>query len=115
MMIFFSPSMFALFDVYRLLTMFFNSYILNRGWIDKEAKKKSVPSYTDIVGEDGPSQDKKPKKRVSSTAEKNQESEDLSEEEEFDNKADEFEARYNFRFEDPSVTLFYLGGHLADR
>lgn len=70
------------------------SYILNRGWIDRE--KKAVPTYDDIVGRPG-------------AKEEGDESDDdeehpwgkIDEEEEFDEKAEEFETEYNFRFEEP--------------
>lgn len=55
-----------------------NSYILNRGWIDKSQKK--TPSYKEIVREDDLS--------------------DLEKSEEELEAAEEFESKYNFRFED---------------
>jgi protein KRI1 len=68
------------------------SYILNRGWIDKE--KKAVPTYEDIVGrergEDESDDEDSPWGKI-------------DEEEDFDDKADEFETEYNFRFEEPGA------------
>lgn len=64
------------------------SYILNRGWIDKD---KALPTYDDIVGHP--------------TAEEDQGEDQpwgaIDEEDEFDERADEFETEYNFRFEEP--------------
>jgi len=53
---------------------------LNEGWVDKE--KDRVPSYDEIIQED---------------------EKDLDD---IDNQ-DEFEAKYNFRFEEPFVYYYY--------
>ncbi|KAL1916494.1 uncharacterized protein VTP21DRAFT_5685 [Calcarisporiella thermophila] len=58
---------------------FLMDYILNRGWIDKSAKR--VPSYQEIVGEHHDTEDE----------------EQLEE-------ADRFESQYNFRFEEQGAT-----------
>ncbi|CAO3668362.1 unnamed protein product [Umbelopsis vinacea] len=55
---------------------FLIDYVLNRGWVDKDATK--VPSYQDVVGEEV----------------------DSDEDEEYLDKVDRFESAYNFRFEE---------------
>jgi protein KRI1 len=76
-------------------------YILNRGWIDRSSEH--VPSYNEITA----SKPKKTKKKA-----KEEDNSDLSadegdnklvevEDDGFDDMADEFETRYNFRFEEP--------------
>lgn len=66
---------------------------MNRGWIDRS--EQHVPTYTEVVG---------PEEEV----EKPTQSEagpshpwGVLEEDDFDDKADDFEAAYNFRFEEP--------------
>lgn len=54
------------------------SYILNRGWIDKSQKK--TPHYKEIVREE--------------------DFDELEKSEDELDAADEFESKYNFRFED---------------
>ena len=87
-----------------------SSYILNRGWIDRSAKR--LPTYQEITG-----QSKKGKGKAgadSVNAEDEQQSEDEADDEggapdldedEFDEIADRFESSYNFRFEEPYVYL----------
>jgi hypothetical protein len=88
------------------------SYILNRGWVDKDSKK--VPTYKDIVG---PSKSKKKPKTIKDVeAEASSASEVEADEEEeqgadharfdeddFDEINEQFETSYNFRFEEPYV------------
>jgi protein KRI1 len=52
------------------------SYVLNRGWVDKDANK--VPSYNEVVDEEAGS----------------------DADEEYLDKVDRFESAYNFRFEE---------------
>ena len=82
---------------------FLRDYILNRGWLDKAAKH--VPTHEEVLDKGkkeevvaGPSGANalpayKPLDRTI----------DDSEDEEFEDKAEEYETKYNFRFEDQSV------------
>jgi protein KRI1 len=85
------------------------SYILNRGWVDKDSKK--LPTYKDIVG---PSKVKKKSKHTkdaeteassaSEDGEEVQEADDAEfDEDDFDEINEQFETSYNFRFEEPYV------------
>ncbi|GAA5832203.1 hypothetical protein JCM11251_004278 [Rhodosporidiobolus azoricus] len=74
---------------------FLRDYILNRGWIDREASPSHIPSYEEIVGDSEPK--KKSKKTKSNLLEDIAAHDD--EDEEFEERADEYETKYNFRFE----------------
>lgn len=87
------------------------SYILNRGWIDREGDNH-IPSYDEIVGEDAPTKKKKSKSKsklledaADGEEERDEDGHVLNPElrddddDEIDEEADEFESRYNFRFE----------------
>jgi protein KRI1 len=77
-----------------------NSYILNRGWIDRSSKR--VPTYGEVT-----SQSKKGKAKAQPTNDaedsgfEGDAGEDSDDEEEvFDDIVDRFESSYNFRFEE---------------
>ncbi|KAJ7273015.1 KRI1-like family C-terminal-domain-containing protein [Mycena rebaudengoi] len=73
---------------------FLVNYILNRGWIDRAAKR--VPTYGEIT-----SQSRKGKAKAQPADGAALSGEDDSEEEEvFDDIVDRFESSYNFRFEE---------------
>lgn len=76
-----------------------DSYVLNRGWIERD--DQHVPTYQEIVGDD---QELVEDGDENATAGPSHPWGALDEDE-FDEKADEFEATYNFRFEEPYVSI----------
>lgn len=76
-----------------------SSYILNRGWIDREAQR--LPTYAEVTTLKN-SKDKEPDTQEPAEASGSNLSEvDLDAEEEFDDVAEVFESSYNFRYEEP--------------
>ncbi|WVQ91062.1 hypothetical protein IAS59_004851 [Cryptococcus gattii] len=78
---------------------FLMNYILNRGWIDRS--EKHVPTYDEVVG---PSIEdvEEVATRIKSTKPKSSHPwGELGEESDFEDRAEEFETEYNFRFEEP--------------
>lgn len=83
------------------------SYIINRGWIDRSAKR--IPTYNEITSskkaknkkaeEDGESSASG--SRSGSEAEEEGTDDELDKDEEFEDVNDVFESSYNFRFEEP--------------
>lgn len=95
------------------------SYILNRGWIDRESRH--LPTYSEVTGRaSGSIAPAKPSKKAEldpyapgpsgsatrEVAEDGAEVPDIDDLEEFDDVADVFESTYNFRFEEPYVHLY---------
>lgn len=81
-----------------------NSYILNRGWIDKSGSH--VPTYDEVVADEEVKGEPSRPRRPAGVSD--EQPWGVLDEDEFDDKADEFEAQYNFRFEEPYVCLYTL-------
>ena len=83
----------------------FDSYILNRGWIDRSARR--LPTYAEVT--DVKKHKDKGKAKAVIDGDLSQEEgvqvaesgTELVADDDFDDLAEDFEASYNFRFEEP--------------
>jgi protein KRI1 len=80
------------------------SYILNRGWIDRSSRR--VPTFAEVTSKRKARSPVKPASPINtqdigSESSQDKDGENLLEEDDFDDVADNFEASYNFRFEEP--------------
>lgn len=79
------------------IVLILGSYILNRGWIDRAAKR--VPTYQEITNVDATAPpDATLNKAVPDEI---RQEESLLEDDGFEEFVDRFESSYNFRFEEP--------------
>ena len=79
------------------------SYILNRGWIDRETV--AAPSSASLAASKSKSAAKKAEKaKADDAALSADEGGDDAEDSDFEDKEEEFEVKYNFRFEEPCVS-----------
>ena len=97
------------------LRPFPHSYILNRGWIDRSAKR--FPTYTEVTSvrnrKKGPSKAAGSEDEEGAATDSSGSSSEsevggdagvaVEDQDEFDDVADVFESSYNFRFEEPYV------------
>jgi protein KRI1 len=80
---------------------FFRSYILNRGWVDRAARR--LPTYKEITAHASSSKDAGPSATHTVADADAGANNDLLEEDEFEEVAEHFESSYNFRFEEPDA------------
>ncbi|KIR34208.1 protein KRI1 [Cryptococcus deuterogattii MMRL2647] len=78
---------------------FLMNYILNRGWIDRS--EKLVPTYDEVVGPSTEDVEEVATQIKSTKPKSSHPWGELDEESDFEDRAEEFETEYNFRFEEP--------------